>query len=612
MFFLFEDDSFDRALKEFRRTELDERVAYEAPGQISEFQRLFPLAELERMDLMHYIGRGVHRGGFCYWVTYGTQKVAGKIPFAQRHLGVRISRDAKEVEFSDVVRRIGEERHYGDNEKLFQCAIWHPLMRFVKSEGFEGRNEVENIFGRSLLLKILILYYPNQFAHILSVRWMDRIIWTFKLRQSGDFLDKNREVAAFIHECLDRHPNLTMSDVVAAMYDYIGLGAWEDDGFGDYLVSYKGFSQKAAEDYSRAVRRFSRELVTKRVTAKSIDKMDLGKVKEILNAQLTLSDGAASRTAIELYLDYRGRFVGRKRFLTVVKEFESEDDNRYVASLKSAKSADEVVKVLQDSALNHRVYWHYTILSSLLCILEDKTLRLTRGDDPQMNDQLEWERMGNVDTWRRTFITSFSHLNDESVAMWSVYGVPKNEAVRLAIDQDAMKELLNEIRNTSEFYIADTLKSENRQKVERQDVCIEFGDVLYGGNVNQKGGKQYEEFEFRGKTVTSELLASHTLDQSSAMTGYIKSADWSYEKESRLIVRIKDTVLLRDDMKDKTHLIITIPERLLEKVLFLLGPCMGERLQAVAKASIERKLDALGMTAQVDTSRYSGRLKLKS
>ena len=65
-------------------------------------------------------------------------------------------------------------------------------------------------------------------------------------------------------------------------------------------------------------------------------------------------------------------------------------------------------------------------------------------------------------------------------------------------------------------------------------------------------------------------------------------------------------------MQEKTHLIVTVQEAIFGKILYLLGPCMAEKLQSVAQASIERKLGEMKMTAHVDVSRYSGRLKLKS
>lgn len=612
MFFFFENDDFENALSGFHRTEADDLIAHEASRQIEEFQHRFPLAELGLMNLTRYFGHGSRREDFCYWITYGTKSVAGKIPFAQKRLGVRFSKSSGEIEFPNLVEQPDEGAAVYGKEEIFQRTIWQPLMHFIKSEGKECREEVECIFGRSLLLKILILYYPNDFAHVLSVHWLDRIIWMFKLRQSGDYLEKSRQVNAFIRAKINKFQHLRMSDVVTAIYDYIGLGSWDDHSFETFLIENRGFSHNAAEECARKVRKVSRELITKRATVKSIDKLSADEILKLFEENFSRELFADLRSVVEFYCEYRRGLEEGKRQVGADEDNRAKGESGLAERMSAANSAAEVVRILQDSAMSHKVYWHYTVLSSLLCILEDKTLRLTRGDDPQMNDQLEWERMGSVDTWHRTFITSFSHLSDESVAMWSVYGVPKNEAVRLALNREVLGELLDDIRSTSSIFIADSIKDENAHKLNRHDVIVEFGDVLYGGGVNQTGGKQYEEFEFLGRRTKNALIASHALDQAPEMTGYIKSADWSYEKESRLIVRIKEGVLLPRGVEMKTHMIVTIQEAILGKILYLLGPCMAEKLQAIARASIERKLKEMKMVAHVDVSRYSGRLKLRS
>ena len=124
-------------------------------------------------------------------------------------------------------------------------------------------------------------------------------------------------------------------------------------------------------------------------------------------------------------------------------------------------------------------------------------------------------------------------------------------------------------------------------------------------------GSQYDEFEFYGKKVKNEIIESHALDQAKEMTGYIKSADWNYEKESRLIVRLRDGVIIPKEYENKTHLIVTLPESIFSRIRYVLGPSMGDGLKEVSRLSILRKLNLPEESTLVGKSHYDGRLKLK-
>lgn len=608
MFFFFpETDAFEAELEEFRRGKFDEKIADESPRQIAEFQRRYPLSELDTMTLERYAGDGSKKNSFCYWLTSGTRSVAGKFVFAQKRLGVKYNSRKGVYEFVGVLASQLDESDISV-ERKFQSAIWHPLMMFVKSEGHECRQEALMVFGRSILLKLLILYYPDRYAHIVSPVWLDRIIWAFKLKQSGDFVQKNCEVNGFIRKIREKSTKLTMTDIVTVLCEHLGLGAWEQDLFKDYLITRKGFSPESAETSARDIRLVSQKMLAEGLISHHLVKLQAKDARVAIEEAKVRPHSEQVRSSIELYLSYLAVKSGSERAFRKAGETAG---RALVERMRTAADAVDVVRVLQDAAMAHDVYWHYTVLSSLLCILTDKTLRLTRGDDADMNDQLECEQLGDRDEWKRTFITSFSHLPEESVAMWSVYGVPKNEAVRLSLEKPVMQDLLTALRTTSDFSIADSLTDKDSFALQREDVVVEFGDVLYGGKVNGGVGSQYDEFEFYGKKVKNEIIESHALDQAKEMTGYIKSADWNYEKESRLIVRLRDGVIIPKEYENKTHLIVTLPESIFSRIRYVLGPSMGDRLKEVSRLSILRKLNLPEESTLVGKSHYDGRLKLK-
>ena len=614
MFFFFFDD-FTDMLKSFQPTEKTKKRARKSELAIQRFQERFPVERLRHLTLEQYLGLGNSHKGFCYWLTAGTNAVAGVLRFAQKNLGVRCSQSSGEIRFVGQVSEYQKQHPEMSTPEVFRKIVSDPLFRFVKSAGREGEEDARRVFSDSILLKLLILYYPDRYMHITNVMWLDRIIWTFKLKQSGNCLEKNRIVRQFFNSRVDVNPRVEMTDFVSLLVAYVGLGDWEASRFRDYLIAQKSFSESSVESYTLAIRDVSRRLSDEDVISKSLEKAKLQIVRQVLSSDLgwLWTDGECKKRgiwhdAIRFYLEYRDWVCSYD--VSEQKQRQKAETADLVERMKRAASVSDVVCVLKDSARLHDVYWHYTILSSLLCILDDGTLRLTRGDDPAMNDQLECDRLGAKDVWARTYITSFSHLEDESVAMWSVYGTPRNEAVRLAFDRELMVQLLNAIQTQSQYYLADRMDDANKIELRREDLEIEFADILYGGNVTNDRTKPYDGYKFRDAVIKTPFFLSHALDQAEEMTGYIKSRDWSYEEETRLVVRIKQSAVT-DEQQKRMHLIVKIPKDILKQVAYLSGPCMPGKLQAVFEDALCGHMELSREELRVDKSKYADRLKLR-
>ena len=613
MFFFFFDD-FTDALKSFRPTEKTKKRAGESEFAIRGFQECFPINRLQYLTVEQYLGTGDVGGGFCYWLTTGTNSVVMGARSTSKVFGVRRSRSG-EVEFVGSAAECRKQHPEMSDAEAFRELVARPLFQFVESEGHDGEEELRKVFSDTTLLKLLILYYPDSYMHIANVAWLDRIIWTFKLKQSGNCLEKNRIVRSFFDSKASVNANVKMTDFVSLLEAYVGLGELETSRFRDYLIARKSVSESTVELYERTIRDISRRLNDEGVITKGLEKTKLEIVQRVLSSDLwriwDSGDNAKrelGQDAVELYLRYR-------EWASTNKDFGEKKRRKFVTSglvqrMRLATSVTDVVCTLKDSAKLHDVYWHYTILSSLLCMLDDGTLRLTRGDDPAMNDQLECDRLGEKETWTRTYITSFSHLEDESVAMWSVYGTPRNEAVRLAFDQKLMLQLLDVIRNDSQYYLADRMDDSKKVELQRDDLEIEFADILYGGNVSNDRAKPYDGYKFRDAVIKTPFFLSHALDQAEEMTGYIKSRDWSYEAETRLVVRVKQSAVT-DEQKKRMHLIIKIPKDILQQVAYLTGPCMPEKLQTVFQDALCEHMKLSHKMLRVDKSKYTDRLKLR-
>lgn len=166
---------------------------------------------------------------------------------------------------------------------------------------------------------------------------------------------------------------------------------------------------------------------------------------------------------------------------------------------------------------------HYTAFESLIMILKNRSLRLSRYD--LMNDYAEKELSKCIEGDLR-YIISFAHTK-ESVAMWALYG--KSSSLRLRLEFP-IEVLLNSIDNNFFF------DSEKKKKIPIFGTAPVSADYTKKGFTyskvvyydKKKHSFRIEEHPQKTITVTNEMIQ--------ALAGTIKYDSWEYEKESRIAV----------------------------------------------------------------------------
>ena len=137
-----------------------------------------------------------------------------------------------------------------------------------------------------------------------------------------------------------------------------------------------------------------------------------------------------------------------------------------------------------------------------------------------------------------------------------------------------------------------------------------FGDVLYGGNIGT-GGDAETRYIFRRKELPKKLFTGfdEKFERSPEITGFIKSADWAYEEEARLIVRVKEDVSLPKGRSvcDIKYVFVPVPQNILSRVEYMKGPSVTAKLRPM----IDEKLKSLFANAILSDSRYKDNLKFK-
>lgn len=612
MFFFFFDD-FKESLDDFVVDPKLRARSSKAQEELAGFRDAYPFERLRRMTVAELVGDGTGDLSFCDWIGRKTSHVGDRVPWVGNKL--------------DSIRQrwaIDERNGRRDLQQLLEC-----LVRFVESRGEDCSPVLESVVGTPLLLKILYLYWDRQTFNIFSVKHLTDVERTLALEYQQSVFRKSAALKCYL---VDTGLSSKFSDVElsVALDEYIGLTSFANGTFSAAAREF-GLPQQAVVRIERRMRQFFRLLSGFDISKMSLTRITEKDLHSLRSLEAHLHDrlskvGSSLRFCKEIdqYIEVlsnhrmpkpRMAFSMSNAVSAKHVDFDRSPSNELGKRLKSAKSAAEVLAALQRSGSTRAVYSHYSTLTSFLHISESCEFRMTRGDDPNMNDQLECRRIGDPSVWRRTFIISFSGEKGESAAMWGLYGKPANEALRFSFRHGVMSDWVRGL-SVSKGSFRIQLKEYDgvvgkKIDVPASDFNICFADILYGGNVsgNRDGA---DEYQVNGVLLRKKGVAfsDETVERSVEMTGFLKSSDWAYEDECRLVVRIKESASFLKDVSldDIQYVYLPIEKDVLSQVRYMQGPCTSEKLLPVFEKKIK---EVLNDDVSVDVSVYHGKLKFK-
>ena len=228
-----------------------------------------------------------------------------------------------------------------------------------------------------------------------------------------------------------------------------------------------------------------------------------------------------------------------------------------MSKITEVTNIDSMIAFLKEKGKNHEYYYHYTTWDSLTKIFQNKTFLLTRGNSLSINDQHEAHMKGSWAEWNKIYIGSFAFGSSENMAMWGLYGLPWQDAIRLSISREKMNQWINSIKQIKLF--------ENGETIDYQgDFEASVNDIVYVGG---KRGSNDLHLTHYGKSITvSDTYPLYGIDTSSKMTGYIKNYAWQYENEVRLRIRLSN-----DTCYEKIS--IAVPDEVIDSIIVTTGPC---------------------------------------
>ena len=232
-------------------------------------------------------------------------------------------------------------------------------------------------------------------------------------------------------------------------------------------------------------------------------------------------------------------------------------------------SEQEIIEFLKKKGANHiGGYFHYTNIDALKGMLKHRKLHLSHGSE--MNDLLE-PKKGSIEEWKRLYVASFSVGNDESMAMWGIYGDPLAEALRIKFRCKSLRDCIKncdlyEVKLNEDKFIYEPLNT---------DFTIELIDVAYLSH-----GKKHSTLYWNGEALRgTQKKYLNTLYNNTSFAGCLKNIAWKYERETRILVKLKS------GLPNVKKIAIDI-SKAFDDIEMLCGPCLTkEHLEALLESS---------------------------
>lgn len=259
--------------------------------------------------------------------------------------------------------------------------------------------------------------------------------------------------------------------------------------------------------------------------------------------------------------------------------------------------SDSIAKFLREHGGLHPDYCHYTTLPRFKQMMESKTIWLTRCDSPDFDDTIEQRKYGCPEVQKSLYFACFSHTSQENAAMWGLYCPPTYQALRITIP----RRYMNMLSRSS----CCAIRSECTTASEYAVLSRGVGDIGYA-SVSDGDGHDRSNTLFWDGHYTRRLDNLRDRKNAEHLTGFAKDAEWSFERESRLWVKLREEC-------EAIHVALCIPDVVIRNMKFTISPWLYEYEKSFVKDCIRkwisRAVSGTGEKIQINDSVLSGGLR---
>ena len=181
-----------------------------------------------------------------------------------------------------------------------------------------------------------------------------------------------------------------------------------------------------------------------------------------------------------------------------------------------------LVAAMDGRAKKHDALHYFTRLSVLDSIVKNQAWQFNNSSgmnnlheliknycpDREINEAIQRKR-------ECLYYSCFSFGDEDNVAMWSLYGIPWEDAVCITLGKDSVMSLLNSM---------DKYSNENNAEPFFHDICYIEGEMGADDQI-------LHWYDCRNRKLAKN---DSSFAQNIELVGYLKNSCWRYENESRL------------------------------------------------------------------------------
>ena len=259
-------------------------------------------------------------------------------------------------------------------------------------------------------------------------------------------------------------------------------------------------------------------------------------------------------------------------------------DGAEITKFKEIDNPIEMVQYLTSrkkiNELSEKYVSHYTNYEVAKKIIDGKMFQL--GNPANMNDGLEFSSP-RMDC-SKLYFASFSIEDSENIGMWSMYGQPWEDGIKISIPKKIFVSWAKKIQKVfnvdSETHKIITTSSLSEDKFKASISRVAYVEWDDRGNVVQIRC---------GDNACNSIIKSV---DSPIFTGLIKDIAWSYEKEIRLRVDLSSAI-------PRKKVAVNIPDDVMKSIVITTGPRFNKPI----------KKSDFKTVSDVKSSIFAGKLK---
>lgn len=268
---------------------------------------------------------------------------------------------------------------------------------------------------------------------------------------------------------------------------------------------------------------------------------------------------------------------------------------------KDIFNADEINTLIKEKAYTHTQYYHYSDLGGINSILD--TQKIWVSSMCYSNDATEHDRFGD-DTYRY-FQLCFSTGTTENLPLWFLYSGTNGKGARISLSKKSIEKLID--FPCMKMKLVNIHSGEITTLIAEDNCSIEFKDVIYRK-------KEAEKYRLKYNTqVNNSFSTNEMIKVESENKAFIKDIIWFYEKETRLLIKVDESLidkkLFKNAVKPPYRIELSIPDECYKDIDVMLSPAYEDGNETEIKDFLIKE-GFLKLNKAKLMSEYAGQIKI--